>query len=110
MLPLYEWWTQQSRAELVKIGPQIHNYGAFDLEIMGRVLGDMVDGVSQLDRAEIGCGFYLLGKVSRMMSAYREGREPSRDTIMDIIVYARMILRIRDSGGWPGPTIKKESE
>ena len=103
--PLAEWWRLQAEAELDKTLPKVREYSAVDLEIMGAA---MLAGPGVRIRRPQGFGiemaiaFYVLGKVSRAIGAYQEGRQPSDDTWFDIGVYARMAQRVREEGTWPG--------
>ena len=101
---LSRWWLNLSEAELPPLIAKVEEYSAYDLEMVGRMMADTI-GLGDFSKAyyeEIGIWFYLLGKVSRAMGAIREGRLPSRDTALDTRIYATMILRIKESGGWPG--------
>jgi hypothetical protein len=51
--------------------------------------------------AELAIYFYVQGKMARWAAAVAAGRPVSDDTILDIGVYARMVQRIRATGGWP---------
>lgn len=100
---LMEWWQTQSERDLAELLPKVGEYGAFDLQIIGDVLATMSNWDQNTPtrvKEELGCFFYLLGKVARMASAYRENRLPSDDTYHDAEVYAKMVRRIRDRGEW----------
>lgn len=97
------WWTQTANAEGRAVAEKAVEYGAYDLELIGQLLREMgVNTGNQVTDAELGCWFYLFGKVARATSAIRDGRRPSDDTVGDAGVYLKMIARIRETGGWPG--------
>jgi hypothetical protein len=99
-LQLAAWWDETADDDLKAVMPKVDEYTALDLEIMGDVLerwGIAAKGGGQ----EAACMWYLLGKVARAVAAYREGREPSEDTLHDITVYSMMARRIREVGRWP---------
>jgi hypothetical protein len=101
---LSKWWTGLADAELPGLLAKAGEYSSYDLEMIGRMTADTL-GLEPSGKGfyeEIGCWFYLLGKVSRAMGAIREGKLPSEDTALDTRIYATMILRIKQSGGWPG--------
>ncbi len=102
---LEPWWRRLTETDIEKTAPKTAEYGSHDLEIMGRTLVaayPMPEG-ADLDRIgqEIAIAFYLLGKVGRLFSAWQNGKEPSPDTIFDIRIYATMLARVREFGGWP---------
>jgi hypothetical protein len=100
---LMEWWRGVTEADIDKMLPKVTEYGAYDLSVVGSTLVDMLpwdQNTPERVKQEVGCFFYLLGKMARMASAYKEGRLPSDDTLHDIVVYAMMIRRIRDRGEW----------
>lgn len=102
---LEPWWRRLTETDIERTAPKTAEYGSHDLEIMGRTMVGaypMPEG-ADLDRIgqEIAVAFYLLGKVGRLFSAWQNGKEPSADTIFDIRIYATMLARIREFGGWP---------
>lgn len=99
---LLSWWREVTEQDIAQMLPKVGEYGAYDLSMIGNTLLDILDRENQPDRVgqEMGCFFYLLGKVARMASAYKEDRLPSDDTLHDIVVYAMMIRRIRAKGEW----------
>lgn len=111
---LYRWWMQTAHDEIAPMLAKAEEYGgqhrAADLTDIGRDLiaagvakgpllgsGAVQDGWMQ----ELGCYFYLRGKVGRWTAAIAEGRPVSDDTLHDIGIYVRMVQRIRAVGGWP---------
>lgn len=78
-------------------------YGANSMKELGYDLGGLQQrDVSAEEAQELACYFYIRGKMGRWKDAIMRGERPSDDTILDIGVYARMVQRIRDAGGWPG--------
>ena len=100
---LAHWWHQIAEQDLAMLLPKAAEYSAHDLRMTGHVLADMM-GISVDDSfaAELACATYLMSKVTRILGAYKEGRLPAIDSITDARVYATMMARIRDTGGWPG--------
>ncbi len=101
---LHKWWHDQADADLAMLLPKAVEYSAHDLRMTGHVLADMVGiaPVSDAFAAELACATYLMSKVTRILGAYKEGRLPTIDSIVDARVYATMMARIRDKGSWPG--------
>ncbi len=93
----------QAASEARMIVPKAVDYGASDLGMLGAMFADLADfEVEGMSRDELGIWLYLSGKFARALSAIREGRLPTDDTVLDLGVYARMILRARAAGAWPG--------
>lgn len=77
-------------------------YGSSDLEIMGQAMLLLVPKEFR-ERAlglEMAIAFYALGKVARLFGAYERGDRPSADTWFDLHVYAKMGLKVRETGRW----------
>lgn len=107
---LAEWWEKQAHAEVAPLLAKMTEYGgsgpAVDLIEIGRKLAELGPRLAELtktdaDKAELGCYFYIVGKLARWHAALMEGRPVSDDTLLDIGVYVKMVQRIRESGGWP---------
>ena len=64
--------------------------------ITGASSGLGVDFARQL--AELGCWFYISGKIERAFEALHRHELPSDDTVHDATVYSMMIRRIREVG------------
>jgi hypothetical protein len=97
---LREWWRGVSEADFEAGVPKIGEYTAADLQIMGTVMETW--GLSApKEGIEAAIMFYILGKVARAVAAYREGRQPSIDTLHDITYYSMMARRVRETGEWP---------
>jgi hypothetical protein len=99
---LFVWWMEQAAEEARKLSPKAKEYGSYDLELMGQALGEMTGQDSTVaHNMEQAIVFYLLGKIARAVSAVRSGHGASDDTFIDIAIYARMVLYIREHGRWP---------
>jgi hypothetical protein len=102
--PLVTWWVAQGLDDLGESGiPKTDEYGAHDLEVMGRTLALLAwQSDAGLPVAmEIAVWFYVLGKVSRLLSDYMAQRAGRPDTWHDITVYSMMARRIQETGRWP---------
>jgi hypothetical protein len=107
---LAEWWEKLAHAEVSPLLAKMTEYGgtgaAIDLIAIGNVLSQLGPRLADLtkddaSKAELGCFFYIVGKMARWHAALMDGRPVSDDTLHDIGVYTRMVQRIRDAGGWP---------
>lgn len=100
--PLERWWLREAAESYAAMAPKVREYSAVDLAIMGATL--VAQGAAPEGRGvEAAITFYALGKVARIVGALSEGRDPGTDSWHDLAVYARMALRVREVGGWPGP-------
>lgn len=101
--PLPDWWMATARADLDLIAPRVDEYAAYDLDILGRVTLEMVDlpSADRSLRTEVACLWFAQAKIARALSAYKEGRSPSDDTLADLSCYVMMSRRARAAGGWP---------
>jgi hypothetical protein len=109
--PLDEWWRQLSEQEISDTVPKAIEYGATDLIDIGSQLGRfMKRDLTDAQAAELGCWFYLVGKMGRATSALERGEWPSDDTIKDTGIYIKMIQRIRSAGSWPGQEMDSNGE
>jgi hypothetical protein len=102
-----KWARETFEHDMERCKSKAREYGSADLEIMGVAMQALLPGASDLhDRSrhaaglEMGIGFYLLGKASRLFGAWNKGREPSEDTWHDITIYSLMARFVRDHGGW----------
>ncbi len=98
-----KWWHGQTEEDMAKTIPKAAEYGAGDLEAIGRMLLSMVGWEDAPERVgiEMGIAFYLYGKCARLMSAYAEKRLPSQDTWDDACIYTMMARYVREHGQWP---------
>ncbi|WP_461372016.1 succino-amino-deoxyadenylate synthase PurZ, partial [Candidatus Darwinibacter acetoxidans] len=100
---LRNWWMQQAAEEADSLIPKSVEYGAHDLEEMGRAVSWISKrDMTKAEQAEFGIYWYALGKMARWGSAIEQGRQVSDDTLLDLGIYARMAQRVREAGGWPG--------
>lgn len=99
---LRTWWMGQALREIEATVPKAVEYGSTDLVDIGSQMGRFIKrDLTDAEAAELGCWFYLVGKMARATAALERGDWPSDDTILDAGVYLKMIQRIRQSGGWP---------
>lgn len=113
---LRRWWYQAGADEIDGMLAKMIDYGgaerATDLTDLGRSLieagvrepADFTQVPTVVPDAylqELGAYFYIRGKFARWVAAIREGRPVADDTIHDMIIYLRMVQRIRARGGWP---------
>lgn len=105
---LDDWWQLTCERDLEKTLPKAIAYGSKgeDMVAIGRqiaMIGDMTPpaGVTEEQYyAELGCHFYLVGKLARAGEAFKNGLLPSADTLFDTTCYSMMHRRIRDVGHW----------
>lgn len=100
-MSLTAWWLEHAEREAHSTVRKMEEYGAGDLIGIGAAVVNMADRepVSDDEAFEIGCLFYLIGKVERAISATNRGDRASDDTWFDIAVYAKMVQARRD-GAW----------
>ena len=98
-----DWWIEQAAVEARQTVSKMEEYGSGDLVEIGRQMWQMagrdVGLLPRVHAMEIGCMFYLLGKIARVTSAVERGDMASDDTWFDIGVYAKMVLAARE-GAW----------
>ena len=101
---LEAWWLAMATEEIERTVPKAIEYGSTDLAEIGRELVEagVHDATHATSTEELGCYFYMVGKMARWRDAIRTGRRVSDDTLFDIGVYIRMVQRIRVAGAWPG--------
>lgn len=97
---LAKWWERTGYNDFLMFGPKLAEYGARDLVAHGRAIAEMghFDKRTEAEYGEIGCMFYLHGKLARAMEAYARGDDPSEDTLHDITVYSQMARAFRERG------------
>lgn len=101
------WWRDYSDKTFEAIAPKVVAYSSTDLEMMGVGLRALTaaDIADQGEADQFGlyaaCAFYALGKIARISGALEKGMLPGPDSEMDLMVYAIMMRRIREKGGWP---------
>ena len=99
---LRRWWLDTTIGEIESVVPKAIEYGSADLDIVGYSMAKIADKHADVSNDELGIAFYVLGKVSRLIGAYADGRKPSDDTWHDIAIYTKMAQRARAAGNWPG--------
>lgn len=106
--PLEEWWVRTAASDARQTAPKVEEYGGVgagsaDLRIMGDALAELcgMGDAPEPVKAELACWFYALGKVSRLVSDYKQGRPGKQDTWFDLTVYSMMARRIQETGTWP---------
>lgn len=99
-LPIDVWWSEADEDDFAAFAPKLEEYGAHDLLDIGRGLAQLMhwDDCPERVMYELGCWFYLRGKLARAWEALEQHRLPSDDTAHDITVYSKMIRRIRYRG------------
>lgn len=104
-MDLRKWWEDHARQEIDQALPKARQYGSNSLAQVGRTLARLrgnPDPVTEAEALELGCLFYAVGKLERWVDAAIRGEECGEDTLQDLAVYAKMAMRIRQSGTWPG--------
>jgi hypothetical protein len=77
-------------------------YGSADLEVIGHSMGLLLPEGARDQRMalQMGIAFYALGKIARVMGAFEQGHSPQYDDWFDLMVYAKMGLKVMDTGRW----------
>jgi hypothetical protein len=101
------WWTRNAETTATATAAKCAEYGSHDLYGIGHNVAKM-NSTTVTDAAafELGCLFYVLGKIERVVSAAQRGETASDDTWFDLSVYATMVQAHR-AGVWIDQ--KKES-
>lgn len=95
---LRQWWVATAQQDFDDYYKKSVEYGSCDLDLMGEAISHIQGEISGVfDGHERAIGFYLFGKLARMVGAWAKGKEPSDDTVHDIVVYA-MMIRLRRRG------------
>lgn len=102
-LTLQDWWADTASGDSEKVVPKAIEYGAGDLEEIGRTMAKItgLEDLSEAQATELGIYFYVVGKMARWTSAIERGELASDDTLLDLTTYLMMARRNRDVGGWP---------
>lgn len=82
--------------------PKARTYGTTELSQLGATLMNVAGrgSVPERDAMQYAVWFYSVGKMARWTSAARRGEQPTRDTVLDILVYALMWLKVEETGEW----------
>jgi hypothetical protein len=77
-------------------------YGSADLAVMGHAMVLMLppEQRSEVLGLQMAIGFYALGKVARIFGAFEQGHSPTHDDWFDLMVYAKMGLKVMETGRW----------
>ncbi len=94
------WWVKNAETTAEATAAKCTEYGSNDLYGIGhnvaKLAGHTVDNNTAF---EMGCMFYVLGKIERAISALERGEPASDDTWFDLHVYSNMVLAHR-AGVW----------
>lgn len=82
--------------------PKARTYGTTELSQLGATLMHVAGrgSVPERDSMQYAVWFYSIGKMARWTAAAKRGEQPSRDTVLDILVYALMWLKVEETGEW----------
>lgn len=77
-------------------------YGTIELEQLGGVFRTTQGFGPSTAQAnlQVATWFYAQGKAARWTAAVRRGETPSVDTVLDLMVYCMMYLKITETGEW----------
>jgi hypothetical protein len=102
-----KWLRATFEADLQGLKDKADEYGGYDFVIMGKSMEALLPAGADLDREsreraglEMAIGFYLMGKTSRLFSAWQMGREPRGDTWHDGTIYTYIGRYVREHGRW----------
>lgn len=101
--PLRRWWCDAAFDEADRTITKMEEYGSMDLVHIGRMLWDVMGRTSPLSDVaamEVGCLFYIYGKIQRAVSALKNDKPIKDDTWFDTQIYAKMAQAAR-AGVWP---------
>lgn len=104
--PLIHWWIHNAFSEAIATAPKAEEYGSAELAEAGHVLSSLLaipieSPTSDAAAMETQIFQYVLGKIGRWTAAMRRGERVSDDTLFDIGIYVKMVLKIRETGEWP---------
>ena len=82
--------------------PKARTYGTTELSQLGATLMNVAGrgSVPERDAMQYAVWFYSIGKMARWTAAAKRGEQPTRDTVLDILVYALMWLKVEETGEW----------
>lgn len=100
--PLISWWVAYARDAAERTVPKAVEYGSVELVEAGRTLARLMGRgeVSDQEAMEVQIYQYVMGKMGRWTAAMSRDERVSDDTIFDILVYATMVAKIRETGEW----------
>lgn len=100
---LRQWWTDQAFDEADRTIAKMEKYGSMDLVHIGRAFWEIAgrtEPLTDVEAMELGCLFYVYGKVQRAMSAVKSHQPILSDTWFDMHIYPKMAEAAR-AGVWP---------
>lgn len=82
--------------------PKARTYGTTELSQLGATLMNVAGKGTVPERGSMqyAVWFYSIGKMARWTAAVKRGEQPTRDTVLDILVYALMWLKVEETGEW----------
>lgn len=82
--------------------PKARTYGTTELSQLGATLMNVAGKgtTPERDSMQYAVWFYSVGKMARWTAAVKRGEQPTRDTVLDILVYALMWLKVEETGEW----------
>lgn len=97
------WWMVHAYEAAQRTLPKAIEYGSVELIEAGRILARLTNQTDRSDQAAMEAQIYqyMIGKMSRWTAAMSRGERVSDDTIFDLMVYATMVRKIRETGEWP---------
>lgn len=98
---LFRWMEVHQHDIRTMADAKAFEYGSTDLQIMAGAMVQMFPGIEPAEALQAAIAFYALGKISRVISSFKEGRPAPADSWRDLEVYAMMAQRIMEQGGWP---------
>lgn len=77
-------------------------YGSADLKVMGNAMVLLLPPEHRSEQLglQMAIAFYALGKVARVFGAFEQGHSPTHDDWFDLMVYAKMGLKVMETGRW----------
>lgn len=98
---LFQWMDQHQLGLRELADAKAFEYGSTDLRIMAGAMHEMFPGISPEDGTQAAIAFYALGKLSRVLSSFKDGRPAPTDSWRDLEIYAMMAQRVQEVGNWP---------
>lgn len=98
---LFKWMAEHQLAVRELADDKAFEYGSTDLRIMASAMVELFPGISPEEGIQAAIAFYGLGKLSRVLSSFKDGRPAPTDSWQDLEVYAMMAQRVQEVGSWP---------
>lgn len=83
--------------------PKAKTYGTHELVALGRTLNQTYrpdQSLTDSQAIQVACWFYASGKLARWNAAQGRGEQPTSDTVLDLMVYCLMWLKVSETGEW----------